>query len=222
MEKRLTGNLLSAYLSPDWLPAARMLLLSMYVAGLVGLNLPALQPLFRLLVPFHLLTNAALLLAFQSARNRPFVIFGLIAFFTGFLIEWLGVSTGAIFGNYWYGNTLGIKIGGIPVVIGVNWWVLTFVTGVMCENLKTHYLLKALFAALLMTGLDFLIEPVAIRQDFWHWQHEVIPLQNYAAWLVVAFALQIVFQKLGFEKKNPLALLVYVLQVAFFLIQRLF
>ena len=36
----------------------------------------------------------------------------------------------------------------------------------------------------LMTSLDLLIEPVAIKLGFWFWKNDIIPLQNYAMWFV--------------------------------------
>lgn len=36
----------------------------------------------------------------------------------------------------------------------------------------------------LMTSLDYLVEPVAIKLDFWNWENEIIPLQNYLMWFI--------------------------------------
>jgi putative membrane protein len=30
-----------------------------------------------------------------------------------------------------------------------------------------------------MTALDYFVEPVAMALGFWHWENDVIPLQNY-------------------------------------------
>jgi putative membrane protein len=194
------------------------LILAMYVAGFIGLNLAFTQSLFRLLVPFHLFSNALLLLAFHRDWNCPFTWFACITFLTGFLVEVLGVKTGSIFGVYWYGATLGFKLWDIPVVIGANWLVLVYSTGVVCNRLPIIWPLKALLASLMMTGLDYLIEPVAIHHDFWQWQHQTIPLQNFIGWILTAFLLHTLFYLLPFEKKNPLAGWVYGIQLAFFVL----
>ena len=44
------------------------------------------------------------------------------------MTEFLGVNYGYIFGNYAYGSNLGYKIGGVPVMICVNWVILTIIT----------------------------------------------------------------------------------------------
>jgi putative membrane protein len=77
--------------------------------------------------------------------------------------------------------------------------------------------MKALFAAILMVGLDYFIEPVAMKYDFWHWQNNVVPIQNFVAWFVLAFGLQVYFQKTAVYKNNPLAAWVFGVQAAFFI-----
>ena len=43
-----------------------------------------------------------------------------------------------------------------------------------------------LLPPVLMTSLDLLIEPVAIKLGFWFWKNDIIPLQNYAMWFVTS------------------------------------
>ncbi|MBC8110067.1 MAG: carotenoid biosynthesis protein [Verrucomicrobia bacterium] len=199
-----------------------LLMTAMYITGLIGLNLADSRAIFRWFVPWHLLANAVLLLYFHEDWNRHFFIFCVVTYLTGFLVEWAGVETGVIFGKYWYGNTLGLKLAGIPLMIGVNWLVLVYITGVLCEPLKVHFLFKAILAASLMTGLDFLIEPVAMKHDFWQWENSVVPFRNFVGWWLTALLLQVLFQKLTFEKKNPFAWWVFGLQILFFASQWLF
>ena len=48
-------------------------------------------------------------------------------------------------------------------------------------------------AASLMTAMDFLIEPVAIRAGWW-WSAGDIPISNYVTWWIVAFALGLLWR----------------------------
>ena len=50
-----------------------------------------------------------------------FLIWCLIVYTVTFSLEVLGTSTGIIFGSYTYGNTLGLKFLGVPLIIGFNW-----------------------------------------------------------------------------------------------------
>jgi putative membrane protein len=36
-----------------------------------------------------------------------------------------------------------------------------------------------------MTALDYFVEPVAMALGFWHWENDVIPLQNYDVFIKV-------------------------------------
>jgi bisanhydrobacterioruberin hydratase len=208
--------------SPHLTRRLAWLLTAMYTTGLVGLNLSLTQNSFRLLVPYHLWFHAGLLFWLQPQKNRAFLIFATLTFLSGFWAEWAGVTTGLIFGEYAYGETLGWKILGIPVVIGANWFMLVYAAGITCRKIPVHWLLQATIAALMMTVLDFFIEPVAIRLDFWQWQNGRIPLQNFAGWFGLAFALQMLFSQLDFQKENSLARLTLIWQFAFFALQVLF
>ena len=201
----------------------------MYVAGIIGLIFPSTQPYFKLASAFNLWVSLILLLLFHQDYDKPFIVTMIGIFLAGFFVEVVGVYTGMIFGIYWYGQTLGTKILGVPIVIGANWLLLVY-----CSNQLTHVLsqfikrqisedsifdytiVKAIFASFLMVCLDFLIEPVAIHLDFWHWQFGKIPAQNFQAWFLIAVPLSYIFLKFGFRKSNPLAVLLFILQFLFF------
>ncbi len=188
----------------------------MYLAGIIGLNIPLLEPYFRILIPFNLLASLALLLLFHTDWRPAFLVYCALAFGVGFLIEVAGVHTGLIFGEYAYGPALGLKLAEVPLIIGINWLMLTYLCGSLADRLPGTKLLKVAVAAALMTILDVCIEPVAIRLDFWQWQGNVIPLQNYIAWYGISAVLFLAFFSLPFKKTNALAPLLLGLQFLFF------
>lgn len=193
-----------------------------YLAGMLGFLLPFTRPYFMALTPFNLLLSAAILFTFHPDRNLSFLIFCVLAFLTGFFAEVAGVASGLIFGEYSYGQTLGIKWLEVPLIIGINWLILTYSTGIICARLKTHFVLKAAAAALLMVFLDIFIEPVAIAFDFWSWGTPEIPVRNYIAWFIISFFLHLLFFYLPFRKENPVAKFLYLFQLIFFVILCLF
>lgn len=202
-------------------PIIRLILALMYITGLVGLHMSASEDLFRLLVPFHLLTTGVLLLLFQESPTRSFWLFCLSIFLMGYGVEVAGVHTGVIFGEYWYGATLGLKVFEVPLTIGLNWLVLTIGAGMLWQERPLPRAIRATLAAACMVFLDVLLEPVAIRFDFWHWKNEQIPLQNFLAWALVAWVFCLLFQFVHFPKMNRLAAYLFVLQVLFFATHRL-
>lgn len=193
------------------------LLIAMHLAGLAGLNWPPAQPYFLRLVPFNLVATLALVLLAHRNFTVRFAVFCTITFATGFFAEVIGVKTGLIFGSYVYGGTLGWKWLDVPLLLGCNWLTLIYCTGVLANRYVAAAWLRPVVASALMVCIDILIEPVAMRLDFWSWHNNVVPLQNYAGWFGVSFFLQILFQKMAAHRDNPVARLAYVVQFAFFL-----
>jgi putative membrane protein len=201
---------------------AIILLIAMHVAGIVGLALPATRELFKLLVPFNLLANAVLILLFHKEWNKNFLIALGFVMLTGFGVEVAGVHTKVIFGNYWYKTTLGIKVFDVPLLIAVNWLIVIYTTSALVAEFQITKPLKAILASVLTVGLDYLIEPIAIRYDFWDWAGGVVPLQNYLGWFCTALVLHFVFVYLPFQKNNKVAVALYVYEVLFFVILKSF
>jgi putative membrane protein len=196
---------------------ALLLLVLMHLAGGIGLAFDSSRWLFQALTPFSLWTSGLLLLLFQDKKERSFWLFAAICFLTGYFIEVLGVHTGKIFGEYSYGATLGWKPLGVPITIGLNWFVLVLCTGYLAQYLPGSRLGKSVIGAALMVAFDYLMEPPAILLDFWSWASPEIPLQNYVAWFITAFFLQLFYHFGSFRKYNFLALPLFIIQALFFL-----
>jgi bisanhydrobacterioruberin hydratase len=194
-----------------------ILIILFHAVGLYGFLTPALTPLFIQLVPFHLLLMLVLLVISQTDTQKKIRMFLLLAYVLGFGVEVLGVNTGMIFGNYTYGETLGFKLAGTPVLIGVNWVILVLCTGVLVQKFKIKSLpIRSVIGAFILAGIDLLIEPVAIKYDYWHWLNNAIPFQNYIAWFIFSCFLLYLFFLLDFKKDNPAALVLLFAQLVFF------
>jgi uncharacterized membrane protein len=197
----------------------------MYLAGLIGLFLPVSRPIFLQTTSFNLWVSVVLLLLFHQNWSKTTSIVFTLIFVLGYFVEVLGVKTGIIFGEYYYGNTLGLKIFNVPVAIGANWLVLSYLFSYLSEKYFNKFIRKTffrvLFSSISMVMLDFLIEPIAIKFDFWHWQANSIPLQNYFAWFICSFCFIYVVSTFIKPIKNNLAFLLLLLQVLFFLFHNL-
>lgn len=199
------------------LSAALAVLVIFHCVGLWGMLFSSDVASFQKLTPLNLILTNVLLFAFHRNWNFTFILFAVVVAVVGFMAEVVGVHTGLLFGNYTYGASLGTKVWEVPLLIGLNWLMLVYTTGHIANQLKVPKLIKALIGAALMVLLDFLIEPVAMKYDFWDWKDAVIPASNFAGWLVLAFLLHIYFQTTAIFKKNVLAPAVYVIQLLFFL-----
>lgn len=183
--------------------------------GLWGLLFSGDPTYFQQLTPLNLLLTNVLLFSFHRNWSAAFLRFAAIVFAVGFVAEAIGIHTGLLFGNYSYGAALGLKLWEVPLLIGLNWLMLVYATGHISNYTRLPWLLKALLGAMLMVLLDFFIEPVAMRYDFWQWNGGHIPASNYIGWFGVAFLLQLYFQKSGLAG-NKLAPYVYLVQLIFF------
>lgn len=214
-----TGRIAHTPTIPGW--KATAFLVVTHAAGLIGLLTPASRASFQWATPFHLLLTTGILLYYHLDWRKPFWVFLSSVMLIGYGIEVVGVHTSLIFGDYTYDTTLGVKVMGVPLMIAVNWLLLTYLCGSVCHRLPGPYLLKVISAALLMVGIDYLIEPVAIAYDFWHWAAGDPPLHNFVGWWLVALLVQSLFFALPFYKRNLLAAPVLMVQILFFSILRL-
>lgn len=198
--------------SAQW---AVFVLLVFHLVGFLGIS-SQYQSLFLRLTPFNLLLTAGLLFWQQLIERKALRNFFVFALLIGFIAEMIGVQTGFPFGDYQYGDALGPKVWGTPLVIGVNWFIVAIGARSLAERLFRIRAFQIFGAALLMVGLDFLIEPVAIQIDFWTWDGGSIPWQNYAGWLGLGLLMQGAYFYWIPKTKNPLALPVLGVQTLFF------
>lgn len=166
----------------------------------------------------NLMLSFTVLLLAREKHNLKFYLALFAVFSIGIGVEWVGIHTGYLFGSYSYGENLGVKLDGVPIIIGINWVVLTICScRLAVVFLNKNIFFKALLSAALMTGLDFLIEPVAIVSDYWTWAGE-IPPYNYFCWFVISFFIHLGWFKLKLTEENKVPIALYSILVIFFMI----
>ncbi len=192
-----------------------IILVVVHVTGIIGLQTEY-KNLFLMCTPINLLLSIGLLFWNHNDFSKSFFIFSALTFLIGYCVEVAGVKTGMIFGYYSYGKTLGFKILDVPVIIGINWLMLIYIVGVIFNKLNLPGFFKSFFGAATLTTLDFFIEVVAIKYDFWKWLNYTPPLQNFVAWFIVSFLLLLIFNSMNFNKNNKLAQGLFIIQLVFF------
>lgn len=166
--------------------------------------------------PLNLLLGAVLLFWNLPINTFRKIIVWVTVFCLGMLVEILGVQTGTIFGEYYYGSNLGAKFMGVPYLIGVNWAVLAFITAGIGKRLTDHFFLALFIGASLMVLLDLFLEPMAAIFDFWHFKNGVVPIQNYLAWFLIALLFQFFIRKTMAIQSTNFSIHLFLSQVAFF------
>ena len=195
-----------------------LIIVLFHIVGLYGFLTPELTSLFITLVPYHLLLMLFILIFSGYDKSVNILVFAGIVYSAGFLIEVAGVNTGLIFGEYSYGNTLGVKLWNTPLLIGVNWLILIYSTGILLEKYRLNRFVFAFAGAVILVFIDFLIEPVAVKYDYWSWSGGSIPNQNYVGWFVISFCLFMVFFAISFKKQNSASIVLLLAQACFFMV----
>lgn len=181
-----------------------------------------------------------LLLYTQKQFNIWILLFTIICFVTGIAAEMVGTGTGWLFGNYKYGNVLGLRVKDVPIITGINWFIIIYCTGITIHTLLNKILdritvdtdaarptLKAMSiiidGATLAVLFDWLMEPVAIKLGYWQWGgNGNVPFYNYICWFAVSALLLAVFHYATFNKQNKFAVNLLLIQAMFFLLLRTF
>ena len=187
----------------------------MYIVGLVGLN-SEYKDSFQTLTPAMLLTSVLGMLIVQKDMDLWFWLDAILVMLIGFFVEWLGVNYQIIFGNYHYGDALGFKLDGVPLMIAVNWIMVVMASSAAANNIPLPWYMQAILATVLMVVIDFLIEPIASHFDFWHWKKDIIPFQNFVGWFFISLIMQLIYFYIDFDKKNKVAYGVYFMLFGFF------
>jgi putative membrane protein len=192
------------------------IIFAFYISGIIGILSNSQTIDFLSLTPLNLLVSLFVLLYnHQNGTPKQWLVFFIVAVL-GYFVEVVGVNTGIIFGEYTYQTTLGWKVLETPVMIAVNWLILTYAVVYTLGKKIKNTLYLALLSAVVLVILDFLIEPVAIQYNFWIWASDTVPVENYIAWFVVSFGLCYLMAHDKEKAKNDLAPYLLILQFVFF------
>ena len=186
-----------------------------HLCGMVGISYGN-KEFFLAFTPINLFISFVLLFVNQKQLESKELKSAFLIFFIGMISEILGVNYGLIFGDYVYLDNLGVKILGVPVLIGVNWIILTFITGSLSSFIFKNKYVSILIGAILMIGLDLLIEPVAPLLGFWIFDLQIVPLQNYIGWFVIGIITQALFQFKIAEKELTFSTHLLIINAIFF------
>lgn len=210
-----------------------------HVSGALGMIVGYYSNWFVQMTPVNLLLMFGLLLITHSDYSKAFWRFLFLAFSTGMITEIIGVNTGKLFGSYQYSKVLGPGIGGVPFLIGINWFLVVWCSA-QCVLLLHQQVLKRIGpnrgqvsatwlrislvvdGALLATFFDWVLEPAAVKLGYWTWLQSSIPIFNYVCWFLISGLLIGVFQFFGFRRINQFAVHLFIIQILFFLAIRTF
>jgi putative membrane protein len=189
-------------------------LILVYVSGAIGF---VMKPSFFMpLTPYSLLFTSLVFLINQPIKEKKIFIAFFIISFIGFIVEAIGVKTGYVFGVYYYGNALGVKLMHVPLVIGINWALLISSGSIVAHRITDKKYYKAFICGTFVTGIDFIMEQLAAKLDFWYFSAGKAEIQNYFAWFFISFCASLLFSSILKKGNYKAAIIVLSLQILFF------
>lgn len=138
----------------------------------------------------------------QNISLKHYIFIGFV-FISSILAEYVGVSSGILFGDYSYNVNFEPSVFGVPLAIGFA-WISTFFGANQFSNKFKNILVYSLLVGTIMTLFDYLMEPAAINLNYWVWDSVNVPLKNYLTWFGLSFIFAFISKvfKLEFKSKN--------------------
>jgi putative membrane protein len=119
--------------------------------------------------------------------------------------ESVGVATGAVYGNYHYSDALGVKVGAVPFIIPLAWFMMVYASWIVAHILLADAgnpasiggaLARAVIAAAAMTSWDVVMDPGMARKGVWTWENGGayfgVPFQNFVGWMLTTLTVYVV------------------------------
>jgi bisanhydrobacterioruberin hydratase len=194
-----------------------------FFVGIIGHLYDPLQNLMILLTPATLLITGLIVLFYShKTSENNFLPWAAFTYVITFILEVVGVKTGLIFGEYNYGSTLGIKLLDVPLIIGFNWVFVILGSIFISRLLTSNIFLSAMITAFIAFIFDCILEPIAIKLNYWSWSEGIIPLQNYLAWFVIALISAFGYSYLKIKVSSKISLHYILVQFVFFVVLLIF
>lgn len=155
--------------------------------------------------------------AFYFLGWRKTLVFFALTASVSWGYEQLGVETGLVYGNYHYTDYLGEKIGHVPVIIPLAWFMMIYPSYVIANLIYSKkaflqnlgigkIILISILSAGVMTAWDTVIDPYLSGPtvEAWVWedggQYFGIPAHNFVGWIVTTFTIYVLYRI--FENKS--------------------
>ena len=143
----------------------------------------------------YVLTVTLFLLVVNNSIDKKLLVRLFYIFLLGLSVEIIGVNFSFFFGEYKYGDNLGVKVFNVPIVIGFNWVLLVIITGNIADRFFPKSILrKVLFGSTMMILLDLLIEISAPKLDYWEFALNPVPFSNYLWWFIFSILFHFIYQ----------------------------
>jgi putative membrane protein len=194
-----------------------LLLYSIYIVGLIGHVISVTREFMFRLTPLALLISSLIVIV-SIIDNKKLFYWLIVTYIITLLLEIIGVKTGTVFGEYSYGNILGIKFFDVPLIIGLNWVIIIWGGILFSQKITFTPFWVAAATGSLALLFDIFLEPVAISFGYWDWTNTSVPVHNYIAWFVIAYSFSFIYTYLKIHTKSNVPIHLFFIQLVFFLL----
>lgn len=180
------------------------------------------------------IVNSVVLYVFLKNQNdlgrKKAIVSLVLIFLVTLIIEIIGEKTGTIFGKYSYGDVLSyniIEILNVPLIIGFNWVMVILSATALSSKITSNDILQIPTTGIIAVAFDYVLEPVAIRLEYWTWldnlamKTNAVPIENYIAWFLISSSFAFFIKKFNLNLKGNYLLYYYFSQLFFFQILNL-
>jgi putative membrane protein len=151
--------------------------------------------------------------AWHSVGGRLTAAFFALSAVIAWALEEFGVVTGLLYGGYHYTSYLGARLGEVPVLIPLAWFMMIYPSYVIANLVVARrpagtpaglapLVGLAAASAVVMTVWDLVIDPILSGPDVraWVWgsggAYFGVPVQNYFGWFVTTFVVYLAYRAL--------------------------
>lgn len=183
-----------------------------------------LNSIFRGIIPFLRIGNIGFTIVFTLFSishstsaigwKRTFAFF-ITSAFISWIYEEIGVRTGLIYGSYVYSDMLGPKLGNVPIVVPLAWFMMIYPSWLIAGTLLGSFskveiwkaiLTRSFVAAVVMTMWDVVMEPSMAARGNWIWldrgSYFGVPMQNFVGWILTTFTVYLVTELIFLRSKD--------------------
>ena len=138
---------------------------------------------------------------------RNFVAFFILTFIISWTTETLSIAYGFPFGNYHYSDILGFKLGTVPLMIMIAYFITGYLAWTLSSTFlgnfgksieKRNVLLLPFIAGFIMVMWNFCFDPIlSTIHATWIWEdggyYFGVPLSNYFGWYLTVYLIYQVY-----------------------------
>jgi putative membrane protein len=152
--------------------------------------------------------------ATEQLGARAMLVFLALTFAISFAFETIGVLTGAIYGAYYYTHRLGLKLGVVPIIIPLAWFMMMYASHTIVAIIATgarrvSRAWRAWLGALAMSAWDLGMDPQMAAAQMWVWvdggAYFGVPIQNFVGWIATTFCVFGLFEIFA-QRQSPRAI----------------